>query len=119
MIGSAAFANEMASQESILQAALTDKLAAQFSGGSASANVFLLATLNESQSQVVGQAFYKSLEPIWIEVVCLAAGGLIAVLFIERRKKLDKTHEQVRTGLEAEEERRKIALSLRVKTKGK
>ncbi|KIX01919.1 uncharacterized protein Z518_07858 [Rhinocladiella mackenziei CBS 650.93] len=109
----------MTSQQSTLRAALGDQLAAQFTGGNASANVFLLAKLTDSQRQVVGRAFYESLKPMWIEVVCLAAAGLVAVLFIERRKKLDQTHEQVRTGLEAEGERRKVAQTLRAKTKGR
>ncbi|OQV05944.1 hypothetical protein CLAIMM_10596 [Cladophialophora immunda] len=117
VIGSAAFANKMSSQQPALQAALGGPFAAQFSGARASANVLLLASLPDSQRRVVRRAFYESLKPIWIEVVCLAAAGLVAVLFIERRKKLDKTHEQVRTGLEAEEERRKIAQGLRTEVK--
>lgn len=44
--------------------------------------------------------------------MCFAAAGLSVCLFI-RRKKLDKTHVEVRTGLAGEEERTKIAMERR------
>lgn len=110
VIGSAVFANKMTNQQSILQEKLGDALAAQFSGNSASANIFLLREeLTDSQRLVARRAFHDSLKPVWIEIASLAAAGLIAVVFTERGKILKATHEEVRTGLEAEEEKRKIA----------
>lgn len=112
VIGSAAFSNRMTKQQPLLQATLGNAIASRLSGNAAQANVFLLDGLSSSQQQVARHAFYTSVQGIWIETVCLAAAGLIACLFISR-KKLNKTREEVKTGLEGEEERRRIAHELR------
>lgn len=116
VIGSVAFANKMESQHTDLRNELGDYLADAFSGANAQANLFLVSTLNSSQRSYVRGAFLRSLQDVWIETVCFAAAGLIASLFI-RNAKLDRTHTEVRTGLEGEEERHRIALEKRRKPK--
>jgi hypothetical protein len=118
VIGAVIFDNKMEKQQSILSSALGDGLASQLSGGSAGANVFLVGRLPEPQRNVARLVFYRSIREIWIAAICLAAAGLVTCLGI-RRNHLNKQHQEIKTGLEAEEERRKAALVMRLgKSKG-
>jgi hypothetical protein len=117
VIGGVIFSNKMQKQQGILVDALGSKLAAQLSGGSAGANVFLVDRLPGSQRPIARHVFYVSIREIWIAVVCFAAAGLVTCLFI-RRNTLNKQHEDVRTGLAAEEERRKRVAEMKKKNRG-
>jgi hypothetical protein len=117
VIGSAAFANKMTSEQGMLSGELGDDApAAAFSGNNAQADVFLINTLNSSQQVVVRSAYLTAIQDVWIESVCFSAVGLISCLFIKNIK-LDGAHVEVQTGLEGEDARKKIAFEL--KTKGK
>lgn len=78
---------------------------AQAFGGSAGANVNLIKTLPENQKIVARQAFSDSLSTMWIMYVCFSAVGL-AVSFLITKNVLNKKHEETKTGLEAEKEKR-------------
>jgi hypothetical protein len=68
VIGSVVFQNQMIKKFPTLLAALGPQLATQLSGGSAGANVGLVASLPAAQKEVVRQAFYESLRIMWIMV---------------------------------------------------
>lgn len=112
VIGSAAFSNRMTKQQALLQAMLGNTIASRLSGNAAQANVFIIDELSSSQQKVARHAFYTSVRSIWIESVSLAAAGFLSCLLIVG-KKLNKAHEEVKTGLQAEEERRRIAIELK------
>ncbi|KAF2662752.1 hypothetical protein K491DRAFT_616380 [Lophiostoma macrostomum CBS 122681] len=104
VVGSVIFQNEMISKKGMLQAALGPQIAASF-GGSAGANVGVINTLPDNQKVVARQAFSESLDTMWIVYVCFAAAGLLVSLLITKNV-LQKQHEETKTGLEAEEERK-------------
>lgn len=114
VIGSVAFSNKMSAQQNMLRSELGDTVASLLLGNNAQANLFMVHTLDAPQQRVIRDAFYKSVRVIWVETVCFAATGLLACLFIGD-KKLDTAHVEVKTGLEGEEARRKIALEERTK----
>ncbi|KAL1848333.1 hypothetical protein VTK73DRAFT_10141 [Phialemonium thermophilum] len=117
VVGSAAFARAMSAKREILRAAGGgDRVADLLSGSKAQGNLFVVETLDAAQRTVVQGVLYDALRNIWIETVCFCAAGLLACLLIEK-KKLQKTHVEVKTGLEGEEARRKIAQEMRMKEK--
>jgi EmrB/QacA subfamily drug resistance transporter len=105
VVGSVVFQNVMISKEGILEAALGPQTAALFGGGSAGANVGIISTLPDDQKLVARQAFSESLDTMWIMYVCFSAAGLLVSLLITKNV-LQKSHEETKTGLEAEEERK-------------
>lgn len=111
--GSVAFSNRMSAQQDMLRDVLGDAVASLLSGDRAQGNLFVVDTLDESKQRIVREAFFWALRGIWIESVCFAAAGLLACLLIPN-KKLEKEHVEVKTGLEGEEARRKIAEKLRM-----
>ncbi|RMZ84941.1 hypothetical protein DV738_g331, partial [Chaetothyriales sp. CBS 135597] len=116
VIGSAILSNRMNSHHAALEESLGATLAARFSGGDAQANIPLIESLpTAAQRQTVRQAYYESIQTIWIQCACILAIGLIALPFVERKRQLSTTHEEVRTGLAAEEDRRRLAQRAKVK----
>ena len=110
VIGSTVLSSKMTNHQSALVASLGPDAAAHFSGNKAQASILLIDSLHTDEQQtVVRHAYHDSLQSVWIEIVCLAAAGLVAAAFVERTRRLSTTHEQVRTGLEPEQERRMIA----------
>ncbi|OJJ88367.1 uncharacterized protein ASPGLDRAFT_31521 [Aspergillus glaucus CBS 516.65] len=107
VIGSVVFSNRMNAQQDPLRALLGPTTADLFSGSNAQANVPLIENLNDNQKDAVRRAFWVSLRDIWVVGVAFAAAGLVVCFFIGD-KKLDKTHVEVKVGLEGEEKRRKI-----------
>jgi hypothetical protein len=95
----------MIAKQPQLQASLGPETAAQFTGGSAGANVGLIQQLPNDQKAVARQAFSDSLSTMWIMYVVFSACGLLVSLLITRNV-LQKQHEETRTGLEAEKEKR-------------
>lgn len=112
VIGSVAVANKMDAQQDMFINALGASTANLYSGSNAQANVLLINKLNGPQQAVVRKAFWISIRNIWIVAVCFSAAGLLVCLLI-RRKTLDKTHVEVKTGLAGEEERRRIVMEHR------
>jgi hypothetical protein len=109
VVGSVGFSSSMAHKQDILRQALGDAAASMLSGRNAQANLFIIRTLDSEQQKVVRAALYASVRVAWIETVVFASAGLVASLFVVD-KQLDTTHTEVKTGLEGEEARRKLAL---------
>jgi len=112
VIGAVAFDNKMEKQQPTLLSALGPHVAGLLSGGNAQANVFIVDTLPEPQRRVARQVLYNTIRDIWIVFVVLAAAGLITCFGVKRNQ-LSKRHQEVRTGLAAEEEKRKRAVEMR------
>ena len=105
VVGGVVFQNQMAAKEPLLQSSLGPQMASAFGGGSAGANVRLINTLPEPQKEVARQAFSDSLSTMWILYVCFAGAGL-ASSFLITKNILSKQHEETKTGMEAEREKR-------------
>lgn len=104
-MGSVIFQNEMKSQQGMLRASLGDQTASSFGGGAAGANVGLINRLPDAQKAVARDAFANSLSTMWILYAVFGAVGLLISLLIGVNV-LDKHHEETKTGLEVEKERR-------------
>lgn len=105
VVGSAIFQNEMKAQQGSLRASLGDKTASAFAGGAAGASVGLIESLPEPQKDIARQAFAHSLSTMWILYAVFGAVGLLISLLIGVNV-LDKHHEETKTGLDVEKERR-------------
>ncbi|EPE10510.1 major facilitator superfamily transporter [Ophiostoma piceae UAMH 11346] len=118
VVGSAAFSNKMTAQyDTILAAVGGDAATANLlTGSNAQANLFLVDSLPSEARKIVRKALYTAIQEIWIQTVCFSAAGLFACFFI-KRKQLQYTHETVKTGIEGEIERRRIALARKGKKK--
>lgn len=95
----------MKSQQGSLRASLGEQTAASFGGGAAGANVGLINSLPDAQKSVARDAFANSLSKMWILYAVFGAVGLLISLLIGVNV-LDKHHEETKTGLEVEQERR-------------
>ncbi|KAI4915714.1 hypothetical protein J4E90_004160 [Alternaria incomplexa] len=105
VVGGVIFNNEMKSKQSQLAASLGPETASRFGGGSAGANVGLIQSLPDEQKSVARTAFADSLSTMWILYVAFAVVGLVVSLLITRNK-LDKQHEETKTGIEVEKAKR-------------
>lgn len=105
VVGSVIFNNQIKAKQPQIAASLGPDKAQAFGGGSAGANVGLIQSLPEDQKLVARTAFADSLSTMWIMYVAFAALGLVVSLCIKRNI-LNKQHEEVKTGLEAEKEKR-------------
>lgn len=114
VIGSATYANKMNAGHGQLVSILGAQEASYFSGNEAQANVLRIPHLSIAQQDAVRIVSWAAIRDIWIVAVCIA-GAAFLVSFIIRRKKLDKDHVVVKTGLAGEEERRKILMERRNK----
>lgn len=113
VVGSAAFANKMNAEQNNLVDVLGPVNATLFTGSNAQANVLLANAMPSGPQQTaVREAYWQALRVIWIVAVSFSGLALLACLLI-RNKKLETTHVVVKTGLEGEEERRRIALQHR------
>ncbi|KAI3319635.1 MFS general substrate transporter [Xylariaceae sp. AK1471] len=99
VIGGVVFQNGMQKQYPTLLAELGPELANQLSGGSAGANVGLVASLQGEQGRVARDAFWHSLQEMFIVFTAIAAVGLVISPFIGRRK-LSNQHTEYKTGLQ-------------------
>ena len=95
----------MKSQQGSLRASLGDQTASSFGGGAAGANVGLINSLPGPQKAVARDAFANSLSKMWILYAVFGAVGLLISLLIGVNV-LDKQHEETKTGLDVEKERR-------------
>lgn len=95
----------MKSKQSQLVAVLGSETASSFGGGAAGANVGLIQGLPDNEKFAARQAFSSSLSTMWILYVAFAAVGLGVSLLIGKNK-LDKLHEETKTGLEVEKQRK-------------
>lgn len=95
----------MKAQQGSLRASLGDQTASSFGGGAAGANVGLINSLPGPQKAIARDAFAKSLSKMWILYAVFGAVGLLVSLLIGVNV-LDKHHEETKTGLDVEKERR-------------
>ncbi|KAF2467536.1 MFS general substrate transporter [Lindgomyces ingoldianus] len=105
VVGSVVFQNQMISKQAMLRASLGPQTASAFGGGSAGANVRIIASLPDSQKAVARKAFADSLSTMWILYVVFAAVGL-GVSFLITKNVLQKQHEETKTGLEEEKKKK-------------
>jgi len=105
VIGSVIFQNQLAKKASQLTNELGPQIAGELSGGSAGANIGVIQALPTAQRTIAQKAFSSSLKDMWILYVAFAAVGIIVGLGIGTQV-LSKDHEQVKTGLAAEEANR-------------
>lgn len=117
MVGSVVFNNEMMSKQPQLKASL-GATASLFGGGSARANVGVIQSLPNDQRVVARKAFADSLSTMWILYAAFAAVGLATSLLITKNK-LDRQHEETKTGIEAEKEKRAERAAERAERKRK
>ncbi|KAF2788415.1 hypothetical protein K505DRAFT_366486 [Melanomma pulvis-pyrius CBS 109.77] len=105
VVGSVIFQNQMKSKQPMLRAGLGPEIASAFEGGSAGANVGIIASLPENEKAIARLAFSDSLSTMWIMYVVFAALGLGVSFFITKNV-LNKQHEETKTGLGEEKKRR-------------
>ncbi|KAF2969693.1 hypothetical protein GQX73_g3932 [Xylaria multiplex] len=99
VIGGVVFQNGMQRQYPTLLAELGPELAARLSGGSAAANVGLVASLTGEQGRVARDAFWNSLRDMFIVFTAISAFGLLVSPLVGQRK-LSKDHTEYKTGLQ-------------------
>ncbi|GFF40534.1 uncharacterized MFS-type transporter C1399.02 [Aspergillus udagawae] len=85
VIGGVVFQNEMQSRQDMLQRLLPGKVAKDFSGQSAAANVALIQSLSHREAQIVKAAYSQSLSRMWILYACFAAAGLLMSFGIQNQ----------------------------------
>jgi hypothetical protein len=85
-------------------------IADAFLGGAATSSTEIVDKLPDAQRAVARMVYFESLKNVWIFSVAISAMGLLATVGI-RKSKLSKEHEVVKTGLDAEEERRRTFLA--------
>jgi hypothetical protein len=95
----------MQGERGSLRASLGDQTASSFGGGSAGANVGLINSLPDAQKAIARDAFARSLSKMWILYAVVGVVGLLISCFIAVNV-LEKRHEETKTGLEVEKERR-------------
>lgn len=105
VIGAVVFQNALAAQKDQLQSQLGASTAARLSGFSAAANIEVVKALPPAQRAIARDAFASSLHKMWIMYTVFAGVGLLCSFMITKQR-LDKKHEQTKTGLEAEEAKR-------------
>ncbi|KAJ4391216.1 hypothetical protein N0V93_004833 [Gnomoniopsis smithogilvyi] len=101
VLGGVVFQNSMNIKQPLLAAAgLNGTVLEALSGSQAAANVNIAgANLDDSQRQVVLDAFAWSMKNMFIMYACLAAVALIASVFIKHRR-LNTEHTETKTGLQ-------------------
>jgi MFS family permease len=105
VVGSVIFQNQMKAKQSQLAATLGSETASAFGGGAAGANVGLIQGLPDNQKYAAREAFSSSLSTMWILYVVFAAVGLV-VSFMIGKNTLDKQHEETKTGLDVEKQKK-------------
>jgi hypothetical protein len=99
VIGGVVFQNGMQRQYPTLLAELGPEIANRLSGGSAGANVALVAALPGQQGRVARDAYWHSLQEMFIVFTAIAAVGLVLSPFVGQRK-LSNEHTEYKTGLQ-------------------
>ena len=120
VIGSTIFSNKMNSQYDVVLAAVggNTNVATALTGANAQANLFLVDAMPPAEQAAVRMTLYNAVRVIWIATVAFAAVGLLAS-FLIRKKALRQTHETVKTGIEGEQERRRLAMARKEEKKAK
>lgn len=99
IVGGIVFQQSMDLQrESLVEAGVTPSIVELLSGKNAGANVMLGHTLPPAQKLAVKEAFAWSIRNMFIMFTALGALGIIASIFVPKRK-LSKEHRETVTGL--------------------
>ncbi|KAF4465350.1 DHA14-like major facilitator efflux transporter (MFS transporter) [Fusarium albosuccineum] len=101
VIGGVLFQNEMKNKRQILVDGLGPELARLFDGASASASVDVVKTLPPKQQHLVREAFFESIDSMWIMYTAFSGVGLLLGFFI-RAQHLSKEHEAAHLGIKKE-----------------
>ncbi|KAK4184778.1 MFS multidrug transporter-like protein [Podospora australis] len=113
VVGSVAFANKMNTEQPKLIDLIGADNATLFTGSNSQANVLLVNNMPDGpEKTAVREAYWEALRVLWIVALAFSGAAFLACLLI-RNKKLEETHVVVKTGLEGEEERRRIAMQHR------
>ena len=101
VVGGVIFQNSMRLRAAELRTAgISADIVHQFSAGDAAANVMIIRTITDAaQKLAVKQAYAWSLRNLWILYTCVAFLGLVATLFVSKRK-LSRVHVETKTGLQ-------------------
>lgn len=105
VIGSVIFQNAVTKRYDTLAASLGPQTAQQLSGFQAAASAQVINRLPAEQQLVAKTVFAQGLHEMWFMYVAFAALGLVFSFFISRQT-LTREHEEMKTGLAAEEEKR-------------
>ncbi|KAI1823033.1 MFS general substrate transporter [Xylaria intraflava] len=108
VIGGVVFQNAMQKQSPTLLAELGPELASKLTGGSAGANVGLVASLQGEQGIVARGAYWNSLQEMFIVFTAISGFGLLLSPLIGQRK-LSKEHTEHKTGLQSLVRRKKTS----------
>ena len=98
VIGGVVFQNGMEKQYPTLLAELGPDVAHFLSGSNAAASVGLVEQLPDQQRQIARDAYFESLQTMYIMYVAFAGLGLL-VSFLVGSRKLSKDHQEHKTGL--------------------
>ncbi|KAG8421983.1 hypothetical protein J3459_010821 [Metarhizium acridum] len=102
--GGVIFNNQMKAQAGTLQRELGPQLASMFSGSRAAASVHLVRTLEGHDAAVVKNAYWNSLQKMYILFTCTAFVGFL-MSFAVKQKSLSKDHTEHKTGLQSLKQR--------------
>ncbi|KIE01319.1 multidrug resistance protein fnx1, partial [Metarhizium majus ARSEF 297] len=102
--GGVIFNNQMKAQAGTLQRELGPQLASMFSGSRAAASVHLVRTLQGHDAAVVKNAYWNSLQKMYILFTCTAFAGFL-MSFAVKQKSLSKDHTEHKTGLQSLKQR--------------
>ena len=111
VVGGVLFQNGVQKNAVLLQQSLGAG-ADLFLGGGAIAAVGTVKTLPDAQKEVVNGVFQQAIKEIWYFAVAFAGVGLLVILAV-KKSVLSKEHIEVKTGLDAEEERRRVNLPIK------
>ncbi|KHN94245.1 multidrug resistance protein fnx1 [Metarhizium album ARSEF 1941] len=102
--GGVIFNNQMQAQSAKLQRELGPQLASMFSGTRAAASVRIVSTLQGHDAAVVKNAYWNSLQTMYILFTCTAFLGFLTS-FAVKQKRLSKDHTEHKTGLQSLKQR--------------
>ena len=105
VVGGVIFQNELKKHASAFQG-LPSNIVGQLESGSAGSSTGLVQALPDATKGPVLDAYAQSLSMMWIFYTCTSFLAFVAALNISK-KVLSKQHENVKTGLEGQEEGRK------------
>ncbi|KAI0521271.1 putative MFS transporter [Xylaria bambusicola] len=84
VVGGVIFQNEMSSMNPTLEEQLGSQIASLFDGGNATANVERISSLTSDQQVTVRQAYYQSVQVVWISYVAFAGFSSFLNLFVRQ-----------------------------------
>ncbi len=99
VVGGVVFQNGMQRQFPTLLRELGPDIANLLSGSNAAASVGMVAQLQGSAGDIARQAYFTSLQTMYVMYAAFAAAGLVVCLFVGQRT-LSKDHQEHKTGLQ-------------------